>query len=30
VAAVERAVDQCDRLSSVRDLIEQIRHHSLP
>ena len=30
VSAVERAVDQCDRLSSVRDLIEQIRRHSLP
>jgi hypothetical protein len=29
VGAVERAVDQCDRLDSVRDLIDQIRHHSL-
>jgi 2-methylcitrate dehydratase PrpD len=30
VSAVERAVDQCDRLSSVRDLIDQLRRHSLP
>jgi 2-methylcitrate dehydratase PrpD len=30
VGAIERAVDQCDRLSSVRDLIEQMRRCSLP
>jgi 2-methylcitrate dehydratase PrpD len=30
VNAVERAVDQCDRLSSVRDLLQPIRFHSLP
>jgi hypothetical protein len=30
VSTVERAVDQYDRLSSVRDLLEQVRHHSLP
>lgn len=30
VRAVEQAVDQCDRLGSVRELIERIRHHSLP
>jgi 2-methylcitrate dehydratase PrpD len=30
VSVVERAVDQCDRLSSIRDLVEQMRHHSLP
>jgi 2-methylcitrate dehydratase PrpD len=30
VGAVERAVDQCDRLGSVRDLIDQLRRHSLP
>jgi 2-methylcitrate dehydratase PrpD len=29
VGAVERAVDQCDRLSSMRDLIDQLRRHSL-
>jgi 2-methylcitrate dehydratase PrpD len=28
VTAVERAVDQCDRLNSVRDLIEQVRRYS--
>ncbi len=28
VTAVERAVNQCDRLSSVRELIEQVRHYS--
>jgi 2-methylcitrate dehydratase PrpD len=30
VSTVERAVDQLDRLGSVRDLLEQVRHHSLP
>jgi 2-methylcitrate dehydratase PrpD len=30
VGVVERAVDQCDRLASVRDLLAQLRHHSLP
>src|ERR671923_2890388 len=30
VGDVERAVDQCDRLGSVRDLIEQVRRCSLP
>ena len=30
VGAVERAVDQFDSLSSMRDLIDQIRRHSLP
>jgi 2-methylcitrate dehydratase PrpD len=29
IGAVERAVDQCDRLGSVRDLIDQLRRHSL-
>jgi hypothetical protein len=29
VGAVERAVDQCDRLDSVRYLIDQLRRHSL-
>jgi 2-methylcitrate dehydratase PrpD len=29
VSAVERTVDQCDRLNSVRQLIEQVRRHSL-
>jgi 2-methylcitrate dehydratase PrpD len=28
VNAVERAVDQCDRLNSVRELIEHIRHYA--
>jgi 2-methylcitrate dehydratase PrpD len=28
VNAVERTVDQCDRLNSVRDLIEQVRRYS--
>ena len=30
VNAVERTVDQCDRLNSVRDLIEQVRRYSAP
>jgi hypothetical protein len=30
VSAVEQAVDQCDRLHTVRDLVEQMRLHSLP
>jgi 2-methylcitrate dehydratase PrpD len=30
VGAIERAVDQGDRLGSVRDLIDQLRRHSLP
>jgi 2-methylcitrate dehydratase PrpD len=30
VSAVEQAVDRCDHLSSIRDLMEQIRYHSLP
>jgi 2-methylcitrate dehydratase PrpD len=29
VSAVERLVDQCDRLKSVRELIEQVRRYSL-
>jgi 2-methylcitrate dehydratase PrpD len=29
VGTVERAVDRCDRLGSVRDLIDQLRRHSL-
>jgi 2-methylcitrate dehydratase PrpD len=29
VTAVERAVDQCDRLNSVRDLVEQVRRYSV-
>jgi 2-methylcitrate dehydratase PrpD len=28
IRAVEHAVDQCDRLNSVRELIEQVRRHS--
>jgi 2-methylcitrate dehydratase PrpD len=30
VSTLEQALDQFDRLSSVRDLLDQIRHHSLP
>jgi len=30
VSAVERAVDQCDRLTTLRDLVEQVRRHCLP
>jgi 2-methylcitrate dehydratase PrpD len=30
VSAVERVVDQCDRLGSLRELTDQMRRHSLP